>query len=96
MIKNKTMRLLAVVVALILVAVAALGISIAIGNSNNTIKEEITLTEAQAIVDATLDKLPNNIARRSISATTPMLRSTASITETKKILYSPVHIKLLI
>ena len=57
------MRLLAVVVALILVAVAALGISIAIGNSNNTIKEEITLTEAQAIVDATLDKLPNNIAR---------------------------------
>ncbi len=62
MIKNKKIKLLALVGVVILVAVAALFISIAVGNSNNTVKQEITIEEAQALLDAQLDKLPNNIA----------------------------------
>ncbi|MBQ2862988.1 MAG: hypothetical protein IJE84_02320, partial [Clostridia bacterium] len=62
MIKNKKLKLLAFVGAVILVAVVGLLISIAIGNSNNTVKQDVTIEDAQALIDAQLDKLPNNVA----------------------------------
>ena len=65
MIKNKKIKLLAIVGVILLAALAAVLISIAVGNSNNTVKQEITVGDAQAVIDGQLDKLPNNIALSS-------------------------------
>lgn len=62
MIKNKNLRLLAVIGALILVCAIALGIAVAVGNSNNTVKQEITVEDAQKMIDSQLDKLPATTA----------------------------------
>ncbi len=62
MIKSKKMKLLALIGIIVLVLAIALGVSIIIGNSNNIVKQELTIEEAQALIDKQLDALPNNIA----------------------------------
>ena len=62
MIKSKKLRLLAVIGVIILAVALYLGISIVIGNRNNTVDQQITVSDAQQIIDAQLDLLPNNVA----------------------------------
>lgn len=62
MIKNKKLRLLAVIGIIILAAAAAFGIAVIVGNSNNTVKQEVTVAQAQAMVDKQLDELPTGVA----------------------------------
>lgn len=66
MIKNKNLRLLAFFGIAVLAVCAYFVIAIIVGNSNNTVKQEITLAEAQEIIDSQLDSLPKNTAKSAI------------------------------
>ncbi len=62
MIKNKHLRSLITVVAVVLLVVLALGAVISIEKKNNSVSVELSLGEAQAIVDTEIMGLPNNVA----------------------------------
>jgi len=67
MLKNKTLRTFLIVVIVIAVLVGILAAIIFIDNLNNKkISDEITVEEAQTLVDKQLNELPNNVALGSL------------------------------
>ena len=62
MIKNKHLRSLVVLLTVIAIIAAAFSVAVFIEKKNNTAKTELTVEEAQTIVDREISALPNNIA----------------------------------
>lgn len=62
MIKNKYLRSLVIIFTVIAVSAAVFSALLFIERQNNTVKTEITLEDAQKMVDGEIANLPNNIA----------------------------------
>ncbi len=62
MIKNKHLRALVAVFAVIAIVLAAFSVAIFVERQNNTVETKITIEEAQKMVDEEFLNLPNNIA----------------------------------
>lgn len=66
MIKNKHLRSFLIVLCVIFAAAVTIGIALLVDNLNNKVSEEITVSEAQSLIDDTFAGLPNNVAKCSL------------------------------